>query len=92
MVGRSVGWLVGWGAWVLGSYGQLAFWNSPLTTPKKLQRQDSIACVRLFVAMVLTLFAGWDDDYDMIVLHVHGISWLHGGMHTCMILLKVHIH
>ena len=28
----------------------------------------------------------------MIVLHVHGISWLHGGMHTCMILLKVHIH
>ena len=28
----------------------------------------------------------------MIVLHVHGISWLHGGMHTCMILLKVHTH
>ena len=28
----------------------------------------------------------------MIVMHVHDIYWLHGGMHTCMILLKVHIH
>ena len=23
---------------------------------------------------------------------VHEISWLHGGMHTCMIVLKIHIH